>query len=184
MGFPSPLTHVLIPPGNFSYSLGSAGTYTLHVDAPDGQGHSLTPPPSHRERRTLRRPSRPSCPQSIFLFERESSLPEPIRNVSPARKTISPLMSSSWLAAARCLKPDTARGRSSENGRFFTRIQNIAPGTYNVEINPNGALYVQSATSGTTNLLESDLSIAPAARCNPSKSRCAMTSLRSEVLCP
>jgi len=46
-----------------------------------------------------------------------------------------------------------------ERGSASLELQNIPPGTYGVEINPNGLLYVQSATSGTTNLLESDLSV-------------------------
>lgn len=46
-----------------------------------------------------------------------------------------------------------------EPGSARLELQNIPPGTYGVEINPNGMLYVQSATSGPTNLLESDLSI-------------------------
>src|SRR5207302_8907801 len=33
------------------------------------------------------------------------------------------------------------------------------PGSYGVEIDPNGMLYVQSPTSGPTELLQSDLSI-------------------------
>jgi hypothetical protein len=47
-----------------------------------------------------------------------------------------------------------------ERGATSLELQNIAPGTYGVEVNPSGPLYVQSAMSGTTNLLESDLSIA------------------------
>src|SRR5437016_5594587 len=46
-----------------------------------------------------------------------------------------------------------------ERGSASLELQNIPPGTYGVEINPNGMLYVQSATSGPTNLLQSDLSI-------------------------
>jgi len=48
-----------------------------------------------------------------------------------------------------------------EKGASSLEVQNIAPGTYGVEVNPNGPLYVQSAMSGTTDLLESDLSVAP-----------------------
>jgi len=42
----------------------------------------------------------------------------------------------------------------------FAPIAKIVPETYEVEINPNGMFYVQSATSGTTNLLESSISVA------------------------
>jgi hypothetical protein len=48
-----------------------------------------------------------------------------------------------------------------EPGSTRLELQNIPPGTYGVEINPNGMLYAESATSGPTNLLESDLSVPP-----------------------
>ncbi len=54
-----------------------------------------------------------------------------------------------------------------ERGNPSLQLQNIAPGTYEVEINPNGMFYVQSATSGTTNLLESSLSVAPGGSVQP-----------------
>src|SRR5260370_2004952 len=54
-----------------------------------------------------------------------------------------------------------------EKGATSLEVQNIAPGNYSVEVNPNGPLYVQSAMSGTTNLLESDLSVAPATSPQP-----------------
>lgn len=54
-----------------------------------------------------------------------------------------------------------------ERGATSLEIQNIAPGIYTVEINPNGALYVQSATSGTVDLMESELSIAPGSSPQP-----------------
>ena len=44
-----------------------------------------------------------------------------------------------------------------EQPNISLELQNVISGTYRVEINPNGMLYAQSATSGTTNLLESDL---------------------------
>jgi hypothetical protein len=54
-----------------------------------------------------------------------------------------------------------------EKGASSLEVQNIAPGTYGVEINSNGPLYVQSAMSGTTDLLESDLSVASGASPQP-----------------
>src|SRR5467141_4257660 len=54
-----------------------------------------------------------------------------------------------------------------ERGNPSLQLQNVAPGTYEVEINPNGMFYVQSATSGTTNLLESRLSVAPGGSVQP-----------------
>ena len=40
-------------------------------------------------------------------------------------------------------------------------IPNVPPGTYSVQVFPNGPYYVQSARLGTSNLLEDDLTIAP-----------------------
>ena len=54
-----------------------------------------------------------------------------------------------------------------ETGASSLELQNIAPGTYRVEVNPNGPLYVQSAMFGTTDLLESDLSVAPGSSPQP-----------------
>jgi hypothetical protein len=54
-----------------------------------------------------------------------------------------------------------------ERGATSLELQNIVPGTYTVEVNPNGALYVQSATSGITDLLESELSVAPGSSPQP-----------------
>jgi hypothetical protein len=52
-------------------------------------------------------------------------------------------------------------------GSASLELQNIPPGMYGAEINPNGPLYVQSATSGMTNLLESELSVAPGSSPQP-----------------
>src|SRR5258708_18571606 len=54
-----------------------------------------------------------------------------------------------------------------ERGATSLDLQNIAPVTYGVEIKPNGPFYLQTALSGTTNLLESDLSVAPGSSPQP-----------------
>lgn len=40
-------------------------------------------------------------------------------------------------------------------------MQSVVPGTYSVKIVPSGAAYVQSAVSGSLNLLEKDLMVTP-----------------------
>ncbi len=52
-------------------------------------------------------------------------------------------------------------------GALSLELQGVAPGMYGVEINPNGPYYVQTALSGTTNLLDSDLSVAPGSSPQP-----------------
>jgi len=54
-----------------------------------------------------------------------------------------------------------------ENGDPSISIPNVEPGTYQVQFGANGQLYVQSATSGPTNLLESDLSVAAGSSTQP-----------------
>jgi carboxypeptidase family protein len=46
-------------------------------------------------------------------------------------------------------------------------LRNFAPGRYSVDVQPNNPWYVQSATSGTTDLLHEDLVISPGRRPEP-----------------
>jgi Carboxypeptidase regulatory-like domain len=46
-------------------------------------------------------------------------------------------------------------------------VKNVPPGTYSVTINPNGPMYVQSATSGTLNLLEGELVVSAGGSVQP-----------------
>jgi hypothetical protein len=54
-----------------------------------------------------------------------------------------------------------------EGSRASLELHNVSPGTYEVLINPNGPMYVQSATSGTLNLLENDLTVPPGGSVQP-----------------
>jgi hypothetical protein len=47
------------------------------------------------------------------------------------------------------------------------QMRNVPPGTYSVVINPSGPLYVQSATSGTLNLLENELTVGAGSSVQP-----------------
>jgi Carboxypeptidase regulatory-like domain len=46
-------------------------------------------------------------------------------------------------------------------------VHNVEPGTYSVDINANGAWYVQSASCGETDLLRDDLRVSPGAHLPP-----------------
>jgi len=49
----------------------------------------------------------------------------------------------------------------------WMQLRNVPPGTYNVVINPSGPLYVQSATSGTLNLLEHEITVGSGSSVQP-----------------
>ena len=67
-------------------------------------------------------------------------------------------------ALAKMQIPSQLVGEGSE---ATLELQNVSPGTYAVLINPNGPMYVQSASSGTLNLLENDLTVPPGGSVQP-----------------
>lgn len=138
-----------------------AGNYTLESDSPDGQGSSLTstaPLTVTADISGVRLILSPGVTIPIRMsvissrtgaerfWEQEDFSPASIQLISR----------NAGLAERRY---DSRR--VEEEGAASLELQNIAPGTYDVEVSPNGPLYVQSAISGTTNLLEFGLSIAP-----------------------
>jgi hypothetical protein len=147
--------------GSFRFLWVPAGAYTLQADAPDGHGHSLTaavPLTVNAEVSgvhvillpNVNIPIRMSVITSRTGAERFSGQ----ENYFPAYVQL--VARNSGLFELRY-----GSQQVGEKGAASLELQNIAPGTYGVEVNPNGPLYVQSAMSGTTNLLESDLSLAP-----------------------
>jgi hypothetical protein len=147
--------------GTFRILWVPAGAYTLQADAPDGHGHSLTATVPLTVTAdlsgvhlillpTVTIPIRMSVITSRTgaerFWEQENYFPAYVQLV--ARN-------------AGLFELRYGSQQVGERGASSLEIQNIAPGTYSVEFNPNGPLYVQSAMSGTTNLLESDLSVAP-----------------------
>jgi len=155
--------------GTFRILWVPAGTYILQADAPDQRGHmhfltasapltvtselsgvhlNLLPSANIPIRMTII----PSRAGSERFSDRENYFPAYVQLVAH----------NSGMSEARYgSQPVGERGATS------LELQNIAPGTYGVEINPNGPFYVQTALSGTTNLLESDLSVAPGSSPQP-----------------
>jgi Carboxypeptidase regulatory-like domain len=147
--------------GSFRILWVPAGAYTLEADAPDGHGHSLTaavPLTVNAEVSgvhvillpTVNIPIRMSVITSRTGAERFDAR----ENYFPAYVQL--VARNSGLFERRY-----GSQQVGEKGASSLELQNIAPGTYGVEVNPNGPVYVQSAMSGTTNLLDSDLSVAP-----------------------
>ena len=149
--------------GTFRILWVPAGTYILQADAPDQRGHmhfltasapltvtaelsgvhlNLLPTANIPIRMTII-PSRAGAER---FSDRENYFPAYVQLVAH----------NSGMSEARY-----GSQQVGERGATSLELQNIAPGTYSVEINPNGPFYVQTALSGTTNLLESDLSVAP-----------------------
>ena len=147
--------------GTFRILWVPAGAYTLQADAPDGHGHSLTATVPLTVTAdlsglplillpTVTIPIRMSVITSRTgaerFWEQENYFPAYVQLVAHN---------------AGLFERRYGSQQVGEKGATSLEVQNIAPGNYSVEVNPNGPLYVQSAMSGTTNLLESDLSVAP-----------------------
>jgi Carboxypeptidase regulatory-like domain len=153
--------------GSFRILWASAGTYTLHAESPDGHGHSLSatvPLTVNADLSGVHVILLPTVTIPIEMhmitsrtgaerfWDQENYFPASVQLV--ARN-------------AGLFELRYGSQQVGERGALSLELQNIVPGTYGVEVNPNGPLYVQSAMSGTTNLLESDLSIAPGSSPQP-----------------
>lgn len=153
--------------GSFRINGVPAGAYTLHAEASDGRRNSLTatvPLTVNADLSGLHLILLPTVTIPIRMsviasrtgaerfWEQENYFPAYVQLV--ARN-------------AGLFELRHGSQQVGERGSASLELQNIAPGTYSVEINPNGPLYVQSAISGTTNLLESDLSVAPGSSPQP-----------------
>lgn len=147
--------------GTFRFLGVPAGAYTLQADAPDGRGHALTatvPLTLSADLSSVHLILLPTATipiQMRVINSRTGAEPFAVQeNYSPA--TVQLLARNSGL-----FEPRYGSQQVGEPGAFSFELQNIPSGTYRVEIFPNGPLYVESAVSGTTNLLESDLTVAP-----------------------
>jgi hypothetical protein len=153
--------------GSFRINGVPVGAYTLHAEAPDSHRHSLTatvPLAVNADLSGLHLILLPTVTIPIRMsviasrtgaerfWEQENYFPAYVQLV--ARN-------------AGLFELRYGSQQVGERGAASLELQNIASGTYSVEINPNGPLYVQSAMSGTTNLLESDLSVAPGSSPQP-----------------
>jgi hypothetical protein len=153
--------------GSFRVNGVPAGAYTLHAEAPDSHGHSLTgtvPLTVNTDLSDLHLILLPTVTIPIRMsvitsrtgaerfWEQENYFPAYVQLVA---------------RDAGLFELRYGSQQVGQKGATSLEIQNISPGTYSVEINPNGPLYVQSATSGTINLLESDLSVAPGSSPQP-----------------
>ena len=153
--------------GSFQILWIPAGAYTLRADSPGAQGQALTatiPLIVNSDLSGLHIMLTPtiSIPIRVQLISSRTGserLPEQ-ENWSPAYVQL--VSRDNGLTEMRY-----GAQQVGERGNSSLQLQNVAPGTYEVEINPNGMFYVQSATSGTTNLLESHLSVAPGGSVQP-----------------
>ena len=153
--------------GSFRINGIPAGAYMLHADAPDNHGHSLTATVTLTVNAdvsglhlvllpTVTIPIR----MSVVAFRTGGERFWEQENYFPAYVQL--VARNAGLFELRY-----GSQQVGERGAASLELQNIAPGTYSVEVNANGPLYVQSAMSGTTNLLESDLSVAPGSSPQP-----------------
>ena len=144
----------------------SPGVYTLSVNARDmnargGQGHSLTA--------TLPLTVNADLSGIHIMLLPSANIPIRTRVVSSRtgserltqQENYFPAYIQLVLHSSGMFESRHGSQQVGERPSTSLELQSIPPGTYGVEINPNGMLYVQSATSGAANLLESDLSVPP-----------------------
>jgi hypothetical protein len=153
--------------GSFQILSIPAGAYALRTDSPGAQGQALTA--------TVPLIVNSDLSGLHIMLMPTVSIPIRIRLI--ASRTGSERLSEqeNWSPAyVQLVSRDNGltemrygAQQVGERGNSSLQLQNVAPGTYEVEINPNGMFYVQSATSGTTNLLESRLSVAPGGSMQP-----------------
>jgi len=147
--------------GTFEVRWMPAGSYTLVASSRDGQGRTLTA--------TV--PMNVSTEVAGLHLVLSPTMTIPVRVSIASSRADSEGFSgqeAGQLASvvlerrdSGSLKMQIASQPVSEGGKTFMEMRDVPPGKYSLEIHPNGPLYVHSATSGSVNLLESDL-IVPA----------------------
>ena len=145
--------------GAFRIACVPRGAYTLMANAPDPQRHSLTA--------TLPLTVNADLSGVHIILLPNANIPIRMRVISSKTGSQQFTQQENYFPAHVQLvlhNPGMFEFRYGsqqvgERGAASLELQNIASGAYGVEIVPNGPLYVQSATSGTTNLLESDLTV-------------------------
>jgi hypothetical protein len=153
--------------GTFRIPWIPAGSYMLLVQASDSQGHSLTatvPLTVKAELSGIHLNLLPAV--NIPISMRVISSHTDTERFS-GQENYFPAYVQLGARHGDMLEARYGAQQVGERGATSLELQNIAPGTYTVEINPNGPLYVQSATSGITNLLDSELSVAPGSSPQP-----------------
>jgi carboxypeptidase family protein len=153
--------------GTFRIPWVPSGAYTLQVDAPDANGHTLTA-------------AVPLTVSADFSGVHVILLPTVVIPIET--RVISSRTGADRFWEQENFVSASVQLISRNSGLFELRFSsqqmgapgpaslelvNIPPGTYGVEVNANGPLYVQSATSGITNLLESELPVAPGSSPQP-----------------
>jgi hypothetical protein len=144
-----------------------SGTYTLQAQANDGQGHSSTA--------TVSLNVSAEISGVHFILLPTVNIPIRMQVVSSRAETERFSNQESYFPAyvqlvshhGDAFEARYGSQQVGERGAKWLELQNVAPGSYTIEFNVNGPLYVQSATSGVTNLLDSEVSVAPGSSPQP-----------------
>jgi hypothetical protein len=147
--------------GNFEVRWMPAGSYTLHAMAVVGQTRALSTTVAVNvngdtagvHANLLEQNTIPIRVRAVYTKTDSWRPPEGQEN-----NLVYVGLTSKSNLLARIQIPSQLAG---EGGQTSLELQNVSPGTYEVLINPNGPMYVQSAASGTLNLLENDLTVPP-----------------------
>jgi len=144
-----------------------AGSYTLQAQGPDGNGHTLTATVPLTVSANLSGVHVILLPAVVIPIETRVISARSGANRLWESENFSPVSVQLVSRDSGLFELRYGSQPAKEPGATAIELQNIPPGTYSVEANPQGPLYVQSAVSGTTNLLDSELSVAPGSAPQP-----------------
>ena len=168
IGIPFPYASLIdSKSGTFRIPGVPAGSYAMQASVPDSRGNGLTATIPLTVGADLTGVRLVLLPTVIIPIETQIISSRPGGERFWEQKNFSPVSVHLISHNSGFFEPTYSSQQTGEGGAASLEVHGIAPGTYHVEIYPNGPFYVQAAVSGITNLLDSDLSVAPGSAPQP-----------------
>jgi hypothetical protein len=168
IGIPFPYASLIdSKSGTFRIPGVPAGSYAMQASVPDSRGNGLTATIPLTVGADLTGVRLVLLPTVIIPIETQIISSRPGGERFWEQKNFPPVSVHLISHNSGFFEPTYSSQQTGEGGAASLEVHGIAPGTYHVEIYPNGPFYVQAAVSGITNLLDSDLSVAPGSAPQP-----------------